>query len=159
MTPPFSIISNSHVHPTVKIVGWANIYSSILNEGVKVGPFTEIGGAVVGDRTKIGKGNFICPGVTIGRDCFLAHHIAFVNDLYKTPEVYENISEMESGWEKKLTTVGDCVRIGSHCVIHPVNIGAHSVIGSGSVVVADVPPYSVVAGVPAKVIRTLEVPS
>jgi acetyltransferase-like isoleucine patch superfamily enzyme len=57
-------------------------------------------------------------------------------------------------------TVGDDVWIGSHVVIvDGVTVGEHSVIGAGAVVTRDVPPYSVVAGNPAKVLRDRRAPT
>ncbi|MEO7913368.1 MAG: acyltransferase [Roseiflexaceae bacterium] len=57
-------------------------------------------------------------------------------------------------------TVGDDVWIGSHVVVvDGVTIGEHSVIGAGAVVTRDVPPYSVVAGNPAKVLRDRRAPA
>lgn len=54
-------------------------------------------------------------------------------------------------------TIEDGVDIGCNAVIvGNITIGKGSVIGAGAVVIRDVPPYSVVAGVPAKVIRTIE---
>ena len=55
-----------------------------------------------------------------------------------------------------ITICSDCW-LGSQVTVLPnVTIGSHSIIGAGSVVVKDVPPYSVFAGVPAKLIRTLK---
>jgi acetyltransferase-like isoleucine patch superfamily enzyme len=57
-------------------------------------------------------------------------------------------------------TIGDDVWIGSHVVVvDGVTLGAHSVIGAGSVVTRDVPPYSVVAGNPARVLRDRRAPA
>lgn len=53
-------------------------------------------------------------------------------------------------------TIGDYVWLGANSVVLPgVTIGSYSVVAAGAVVHRDVPPYSVVAGVPAKVIKTL----
>ena len=53
------------------------------------------------------------------------------------------------------TRIGAGAFVGVHCVILPgVTVGARAVVGAGSVVTRDVPPESVVAGVPAKVIRS-----
>lgn len=61
--------------------------------------------------------------------------------------------------EVKPVRVGRCAWIGTGCtVMKGVTIGEGAVIGAGSVVVNDIPPYSVAAGVPAKVLKTLEPP-
>ncbi|MFM2369707.1 MAG: hypothetical protein RL619_2017 [Bacteroidota bacterium] len=53
--------------------------------------------------------------------------------------------------------IGDNVIVGPHTIIiGPIVIGNDSIIGAGSVVVKDVPPFSIVAGNPAKVIRSLK---
>ena len=54
----------------------------------------------------------------------------------------------------KAATIEDYVSIGPGCcIVEDVHIGHHAVIGAGSVVTHDVPPYAVVAGVPAKIIK------
>ena len=56
----------------------------------------------------------------------------------------------------KPVTIGDNVWIGGNAVVLPgVTIGSNSVIGAGSVVTRDVPPWSIAAGNPCKVIRTI----
>lgn len=152
---PFSIFKNCQHHEKVKFVGWVNAYNSEFHEGCFIGPFCEIGGAVIGERTKVSSHTYICPGVGIGKDCFIGHGVCFTNDLYDEPEQYEKIDELSAEWDLKKTVVGNSVRIGSNATILPVTIGDHAIIGSGSVVTKDVPPYAVVAGVPAKVLRIL----
>lgn len=54
--------------------------------------------------------------------------------------------------------IEDYVSVGANCVIiGGVRIGHHSIIGAGSVVVKDVPPYSIVGGNPAKVIKSIKI--
>jgi acetyltransferase-like isoleucine patch superfamily enzyme len=57
------------------------------------------------------------------------------------------------------TIIEDNVWLGAHVVVTSgVRIGRRSVIGANSVVTTDIPPFSVAAGSPAKVIRTVEYP-
>ena len=64
----------------------------------------------------------------------------------------------EQGITTKPVVIGDDVWIGANAVILPgVTIGHHTVIAAGAVVTKDVPPYTLAGGVPAKVIKHLEV--
>ena len=55
---------------------------------------------------------------------------------------------------RKPIIIGDNVEIGSNSIIHPgVTIGDNATVGAGAVVISDVPPNSVVVGVPAKVVN------
>jgi len=59
--------------------------------------------------------------------------------------------------EFKEVNIGEWAWIGAHCVIVPgVTVGEHSVIGAGSIVTKDIPPYCVAVGTPAKVIKEIE---
>lgn len=148
--PPFTQIRNSIIPRSVQIVGWANIYNAKLGEDVLVSPFVEIGGAVIGDRTRIGSHSYICPHVEIGTDCFIAHGVMFTNDSFTEPKSYRQIGELKAQWTPRPTVIGNCVRIGSGAVILPVKIGNHAVIGAGAVVTRDVADGEVVMGTPAK---------
>ncbi len=83
-------------------------------------------------------------GVLIGSNVVLRHSTTI------------GVKTLNDGSNSAAPIIGDNVDIGAHVVIiGPVVIGNGAVIGAGSVVVKDVPPYSVVVGNPAKVIRSL----
>lgn len=77
--------------------------------------------------------------------------------IYTQNHCYEDETKpiIQQGYTKtKPVVIGDDVWIGARAIILPgVNIGSHSVVGAGAVVTKDVPDYSVVGGVPAKVIK------
>lgn len=123
-----------------------NLYKSSIGPGTSVGPFTEIGGATIGSNCKIGAQCFICPATVIEDDCFIAHGTRFCNVKY--PKAY--LSQKDSF---KGVTVKARSTIGAGAIILPgVTIGERSFVAAGAVVTEDVPPDTVVAGVPAKVI-------
>lgn len=69
----------------VTIVEPANLYGCELADDVFVGPFVEIQrGVKIGARTRIQSHSFVCELVTIGEDCFIAHGVMFINDLFET---------------------------------------------------------------------------
>ena len=150
-TTPFSIIRNCKIPASVKIVGWVNLYESEFGEFVQIGPFVEVGGAKIGSHTKISSGSYICPNVTIGDHCFIAHGVMFCNDSLTVPAEYDHTDELADQWEPLKTIVGNCVRIGSGSVILPgITIHDHAIIGAGAVVTHDVVAGATVAGVPAR---------
>lgn len=148
--PEFSRIRNSDIHFTAKLIGWANIYDAKIGEECFIGPFVEIGGAVIGARTKISSHCYIPPHVEIGEHCFLAHGVMFTNDLFETPHTYMDIRELSEQWTPRRTVVGNCVRIGSGAVILPVKIGNNCIIGAGAVVTRDMPDGEIWYGNPAR---------
>ena len=100
----------------------------------------------------------IHPGATIGRGFFIDHGMGVV--IGETAEIGENVTLYHgvtlggTSWrkEKRHPTIGDNVVIGAGAkVLGPFKVGDNSRIGAGSVVVNEVPPNSVVVGVPGRV--------
>lgn len=137
-------MKNLKLEKDVVIMTPANLYGCTLKEASFIGPFVEIQkNVVVGKRTRVSSHSFICEGVTLGNDCFVAHGVMFVNDIFSD-------SHSTEGWKLRKTTVGDNVRIGSNATILPVSIGDNAIIGAGAVVTKDVPANTTVCGNPAK---------
>ena len=102
----------------------------------------------------------IHPGATIGRRLFIDHGMGVV--MGETTEIgddvliYQGVSLAGTSLkkEKRHPTIEDHVMISAGAsVIGPVQIGHHSRIGAGAVVVSNAPPYSTVVGIPGKVIE------
>lgn len=90
--------------------------------------------------------------ITVGDDVRIAAHVMIIaaNHIYEDPEK----KICEQGLERKSITIGDDVWIGGNAsILAGVTIGKGAVVAAGAVVTKDVPPYSVVAGVPARVIK------
>ena len=113
-----------------------------------------VGDVVIGDHTRIGLHNTIIGPVTIGSHVNLAQGITVtaLNHSFEDPE--KRIDEQ--GVSTTPVVIEDDIWIGANAVILPgVTIGHHSVVAAGAIVTKDVPPHSLVAGVPAKIIKQI----
>lgn len=156
--PPFSRIADDvRLGRDVQIYGFVNLYGCAIGDESKIGAFVEIQrNARVGARCKVSSHTFICEGVTIEDECFVGHHVVFINDRYPQATNPDGSLQTATDWRVEPTHVGRRASIGSGAVILcGVRIGEGALVGAGSVVTKDVPPHSVVAGNPARVLRTL----
>ena len=113
-----------------------------------------VGDVVIGNHTRIGLHNTIIGPVTIGNHVNLAQGITVTALNHNFSDTEKRIDEQ--GVNTTPVVIGDDIWIGANAVILPgVTIGSHSVVAAGSVVTKDVPPHSLVAGVPAKIIRQI----
>lgn len=111
-----------------------------------------VGDVTIGHNTGIGIGNVIIGPVTVGDYVMLAQNIVVsgLNHGYQDINVPPRLQKVIT----KEIRIEDNVWIGANSVITAgVTIGKHAVIGAGSVVTKDIPPYSVAAGNPAKVLK------
>ena len=68
----------------VTVVEPCNLYECSIGRDCFVGPFCEIQrGAVIGARTRMQSHTFVCSGVKLGEDCFVAHGVCFINDRFQ----------------------------------------------------------------------------
>lgn len=108
----------------------------------------------IGERTLVNYGGSIAAGglVRIGACCQIGTHAIIIDNDFHHIEPERRLERPES----RPIVIGDNVWIGARVIVlGGVTIGANSCIGAGSVVVEDVPPRTLAAGVPAKVIREL----
>ncbi|HOE14680.1 MAG TPA: acyltransferase [Candidatus Saccharicenans sp.] len=142
----------------VKIFAFVNLYGCSIGDNTKIGTFVEIQkGAVVGRNCKISSHTFICEGVTIEDEVFVGHGVTFINDLYPRATTASGGLQTEDDWKVIPTVVKKGAAIGSGAtILAGVTIGEQAIVGAGSVVTRDVPPRTVVAGNPARVLRTLD---
>jgi acetyltransferase-like isoleucine patch superfamily enzyme len=113
-----------------------------------------VGDVIIGDYTRVGLHNTIIGPVTIGNHVNLAQGITVtaLNHNFESPGSRID----EQGVSTKPVTIGNDIWIGANAVILPgVSIGEHSVVAAGAVVTKDVPPHSLVAGVPARIIKQI----
>ena len=114
-----------------------------------------VGDVIIGDYTRVGLHNTIIGPVRIGNNVNLAQGITVTALNHNFDDTTKRIDQQ--GVSTKAVTINDDVWIGANAVILPgVTIGTHSVVAAGALVSKDVPPYTIVAGVPAKVIKQLQ---
>ena len=144
----------------VRIVdpGQVNLYGCKIGDDTAIGPFVEIQrNSLIGERCKISSHSFICEGVNIEDEVFIGHGVMFTNDKYPRATTADGRLQGPADWSVQPTHVGKGAAIGSNAtILCGVTIGAGATVGAGAVVTRDVPPYTIVAGVPARVVSTAE---
>ncbi|NQU31688.1 MAG: N-acetyltransferase [Bacteroidetes bacterium] len=139
----------------VKIFSFVNLYGCEIGDHSKIGAFVEIQkGAKIGKRCKISSHSFICEGVNIRDNVFIGHNVTFINDKYPRAANTDGTIKTEEDWACISTYVNKNASIGSGAIILcGIKIGENAIVGAGAVVTKDVEDNTIVAGVPARLIR------
>jgi acetyltransferase-like isoleucine patch superfamily enzyme len=150
-------INNVKLGKDVKIFDFVNLYGCSIDDNSKIGTFVEIQkNASVGKNTKISSHTFICEGVHIGDNVFIGHNVTFINDKYPRSANPDGSMQTEADWSVVETYIKNGASVGSSStILCGVTVGENSIVGAGAVVTKDVPPNTIVAGVPAKIIKKL----
>jgi len=143
---PTAIVESQHIGEDTKVWHFAHI-----REGARVGKGCVIGKSAyidtdveIGDRVKIENFVSVYRGVRIGDEVFVGPSATFTNDLYPRAFIWN---------EDRLvpTSVGRGASIGANAtVVCGVSIGEYAMVGAGSVVVKDIPPFGLAYGNPAR---------
>lgn len=131
-----------------------NLYGCTIGDETKIGAFVEIQKNVtVGARCKVSSHTFVCEGVEISDEVFIGHGVMFTNDLYPRATNPDGGLQTEADWKVEPTYIKRGASIGSNAtIVAGITIGEGALIGAGAVVTKDVRPYTIVAGVPARVV-------
>jgi acetyltransferase-like isoleucine patch superfamily enzyme len=145
----------------VKLSRFINLYGCQIGDDTKIGAFVEIQkNASVGQRCKISSHTFVCEGVTIEDNVFIGHGVTFINDSYPRATTPGGELQTEKDWRVETTVVKRGASIGSGAtILSNLVIGENAIVGAGSVVTHDVPANTIVAGNPAKVLRSIRTSS
>src|SRR5215467_3346557 len=131
--------------------------ASKLGDETKIGAFVEVQKhATIGKCCKISSHTFVCEGVSIEDNVFIGHGVTFINDSYPRATTSEGQLQTEQDWRVETTVVKRGASIGSgSTILSNLVIGENAIVGAGSVVTHDVPPNTIVAGNPARVLRSI----
>jgi acetyltransferase-like isoleucine patch superfamily enzyme len=141
----------------VRIFAFVNLYGCAIGDNSKIGTFVEIQkNASIGRNVKVSSHTFICEGVQIEDDVFIGHNVSFINDKYPQATSQSGQLQTEEDWTVVTTLVKRGASIGtSSTILCGVTIGEGAIVGAGSVVTGDVAPRTIVAGNPARLLRTV----
>ena len=139
----------------VKIYHFVNLYGCEIGAGTQLGTFVEVQkNSRIGQRCKVSSHSFICEGVTIEDEVFVGHGVMFTNDLFPRATSSEGQLQQANNWTCIPTVIKKGASIGSNAtILCGITVGEGAIIGAGSVVTKDVPPGTVAAGNPARILR------
>ena len=151
----------AEVHPSASIGDGTSVWNWVqIRNGARIGSNCIIGkGAyvdsdvIIGNNCKVQNGVSVFKGVTIEDGVFLGPHVCFTNDLLPRAVNPDGSVKSADDWTVMETVVESGAALGANStVVAGIRIGRWSMVGSGSVAVRDVPPYTVVVGNPARAI-------
>jgi UDP-2-acetamido-3-amino-2,3-dideoxy-glucuronate N-acetyltransferase len=137
--PGTQIWAFAHVLPGAQIGSECNICDHVFIEN----------DVIVGDRVTVKCGVSIWDGLRIEDDVFVGPNVTFTNDAFPRSKVHTS--------ELPLTVVRRGASLGANCTILPgITIGRMAMVGAGSVLTHDVPPFAIVVGNPARIVGYVE---
>jgi len=157
MSEFLSIAPDVRLGKDVKLSKFINLYGCEIGDETKIGAFVEVQkNAKIGKRCKVSSHTFICEGVTIEDNVFVGHGVTFINDTYPRAANPDGTLQTEADWKVETTLVKKGASIGSgSTILSKITIGENAIVGAGSVVTKDVPARVIVAGNPARILRSL----
>ncbi len=154
---PAALVESADVGLGTRVWAFAHVM-----RGARVGTCCNIGdhafletGAIVGNNVTLKNNVCIWAGITLEDDVFVGPNATFTNDRYpRSPRMPQVAARYETP-ERWLspTVVERGVSIGANATVVPgIRIGRYSMIAAGSVVTANVPPFSLMVGTPARAV-------
>lgn len=155
-------MEKSNIHPTADVQSQSIGSRTTVWQYVVILPGARIGSevnicshcfiendVVIGDRVTIKSGVQLWDGTRIGNDAFIGPNVTFTNDKFPRSKVYPE--------SFPVTTIDSGASVGGGAVLLPgITIGSGAMVGAGAVVTKSVPPFSIVSGVPARIVGHID---
>lgn len=143
---PTAIVENDEIGDGAKIWHFVHIRkNAIIGKNCNIGKSVYIdAGVKIGDNVKIQNFTSLYMGVEIDDDVFIGPSVVFTNDLYPRAFIWEEEKVVRTN-VKKGSSIG-----ANATIICGVTVGEYAMVGAGSVVTKNVPPFSLVFGNPAR---------
>lgn len=155
ISPFVSVEDTTFVHPTAAL-GSSEQKPITIGARTHISARTEINGPVtIGDGCFVNVGGYIRANTTIGDGVFIGPFARFVTDTHEIggPERRAGANK----WPPIIIGNGAWIGAGA-MVLGGVTVGAGAVVAAGAIVTKDVQPNTIVAGVPAKLLKTIDQP-
>lgn len=151
--PPFihshALVESEHIGSGTRVWAFAHVMpGAVIGRGCNICDHTYIDeDVIIGDRVTIKAGVYVIDGMRIADDVFIGPLASFTNDRFP---------RSRQPFQCEATMIGRGASIGASAVFLPgVCVGEGAMVGAGSVVTKDVPPFAVVVGNPARIVRTV----
>lgn len=144
-----SLVESERIGPGTRIWGFVHVLAgAVIGADCNICDFTYIDeDVVIGDRVTIKGQVALIDGMRIADDVFIGPNATFVNDRFP---------RSKQPFESQGTVLERGASIGGGAILLPgVTVGEGAMVGAGAVVTKDVPPFTVVVGNPARVLRTM----
>jgi acetyltransferase-like isoleucine patch superfamily enzyme len=152
--------SEAKVADDISIDGPVRLGAVVVERGCRIGKYTYIGsGSRIGANTVFGSycsvgSDVVTAAIEHPTNLLSTHPFQYSNKLFAEVDDFDSVTRITRTKERETTIIGNDVWIGAKAIIKQgINVGTGAIIGSGAVVTKDVAPYSIVGGVPSKIIR------
>jgi UDP-2-acetamido-3-amino-2,3-dideoxy-glucuronate N-acetyltransferase len=152
---PAALVESAHIGAGTRVWAFAHVLAGArVGENCNLGDHTFVeSGAVIGNNVTLKNNVCVWSGITLEDDVFVGPNVAFTNDRFPRSPRMSQVRERYAAPERwlELTVVERGATIGANATVLPgIRLGRYSLIAAGALVTADVAPFALVVGSPAR---------